>query len=91
MTLVERTLAGRDAAAIDRLDLYLRVYDQASASELSRRREKVLAACAAQQREPASHGVAEQIVSALVGWAEIVRPLLRREMNLELDTPAEQD
>jgi hypothetical protein len=89
--LVERTLAGQDAAAIDRLDLYLRVYGRASASELSRRRENVVAACQAQRREPASQRAAEQIIGALTGWAEIVRPLQLYEAHRNRDDAASRE
>ena len=87
-TLVERTLAGQDAAAIDQLDLYLRVYGRASASELSRRRENVMAACEAQRREPASQRAAEQIIGALTRWAEIARPLQLYEAHRNRDDAA---
>jgi hypothetical protein len=90
-TLVERTLSGQDAAAIDKLDMYLRVYGQAAASELSRRREKIAAACEAQRQAPADQRPTEQIIAAVRGWIDVARPLQLYESHLNRDEAASQE
>jgi len=90
-TLVERVLSGQDAAAIDKLDMYLRVYGLAAASELSRRREKIAAACEAQRKATADQRATEQIIAAVAGWIDVARPLQLYESHLNRDEAASQE
>jgi hypothetical protein len=72
---VKRVLASADSSLIQKLDSYLRAYNNAAASELSLRRENVVTACDAVRNDPKNEHAIKQIVDALRRWSEFGEPL----------------
>jgi hypothetical protein len=72
---VKRVLASEDSLLSQKLDSYVRAYNNAAASELSLRREKVVTACDALRNDPKKECAIEQITDALRRWREIGEPL----------------
>jgi hypothetical protein len=79
---VKRVLANQDASQLQKLDTYIRAYNHAAASEISRRREKVLTACDALRSDPKSERAIEQISGALRQWNAYGQPLQLFESHM---------
>jgi hypothetical protein len=79
---VKRALAINDPSLIQKLDAYLRAYNNAAASELSFRREGVVTACDALRNDPKNERAIEQIADALRRWSEFGEPLQLFESHM---------
>jgi hypothetical protein len=79
---VKHVLGDEDTSVIQKLDPYLRAYNNAAASELSLQREKVVTACDAVRNNPKNERAIEQIGAALRRWNEFGEPLKLFESHM---------
>jgi hypothetical protein len=79
---VKRVLASEDSSLIHKLDPYVRAYNNAAASELSLRREKVVTACDALRNDLKNERAIAQIADALRRWSEFGEPLQLFESHM---------
>jgi hypothetical protein len=89
---VRRVLRTDNSAIIGKLDGYVRAYGNSVASELSRRREKVVAASGTISASPTNASeTADQLIEAVREWSEIAEPLQMYEAHLLRDDPHTRD
>jgi uncharacterized membrane protein (UPF0127 family) len=88
---VARVLDGGDAALIAKLDTYVRVYSNAAAPELARRREEVSIACDALRGDPKNEIIIASIGTTLRRWNEIGRPLQLFESHMHREDALARD
>jgi hypothetical protein len=89
---VRRVLRTDNSAIIGKLDGYVRAYGNTVASELSRRREKVVAASGTISASPTNASeTADQLIEAVREWSEIAEPLQMYEAHLLRDDPHTRD
>jgi tetratricopeptide (TPR) repeat protein len=72
---VSRISSGSDTATIFRLDVYVSMFRQIVASELSKRSEAVTAACDEIRRNPKPDSAYRKLDKALRVWMALVRPV----------------
>ena len=88
---VKRVLEKGDPSEIKQLDRFVRLYSQAISPELSRRREKVVAACDAVRTDPKNRDVVDQIAQTLHSWNQIERPAQLFESYMNREEPQARD
>jgi hypothetical protein len=88
---VKRVLKSEDSSLIQKLDPYVRAYNNAAASELSLRREKVVTACDALRNDPKNEREIGQIADALRLWSELGKPLQLFESHMHREDAQARD
>jgi len=88
---VSRILAGADAAAVFRLDVYVSMFRQTVASELSKRREAVVTACDEIRKNPKLDATYRKLDKALRFWMALVRPVQAYETHRQREDPAARE
>ncbi|WP_259223157.1 tetratricopeptide repeat protein [Bradyrhizobium japonicum] len=88
---VSRVVAGGDSAAVFRLDVYVSVFRQIVASELSRRREDVVAICDQIRKNPKPEGAYRRLDQALRFWMALVRPVQTYETHRQREDSAARE
>lgn len=88
---VSRIVAGGDSAALFRLDVYVSMFRQAVASELSKRREAVVAACDEIRRNPKPDAAYRKLDKAVRFWMALVRPVQTYENHRQREDAATRE
>jgi hypothetical protein len=89
---VSKIVAGADSPTIFRLDVYVSMFRQAAASELSKRSEAVVAACEEIRRNPKSDASFRKLEKALrFFWIALVRPVQTYETHRQREDPAARE
>ncbi|MCK1715041.1 hypothetical protein [Bradyrhizobium sp. 143] len=88
---VSRIVAGGDAAAVFRLDVYVSMFRQIVASELSKRSEAVVAACDEIRKDPKREAAYGKLDKALRFWMALVRPVQTYETHRQREDSAARE
>jgi tetratricopeptide (TPR) repeat protein len=88
---VSKIVAGADSPTIFRLDVYVSMFRQAAASEVSKRSEAVVAACEEIRRNPKSDASFRKLEKALRFWIALVRPVQTYETHRQREDPAARE
>ena len=88
---VSKIFAGADSQTIFLLDLYIGMFRQSVASELSKRSEAVVASCDAIKRHPKSDASYGKLEKALQSWIALVRPVQAYETHRQREDPAARE
>lgn len=72
---VSKIVSGSDNATIFRLDVYVSMFRQTVASELSKRSESVVAVCDVIRKDPKPDATYRKLDKALRFWIALVRPI----------------
>ncbi|MET4524062.1 tetratricopeptide repeat protein [Bradyrhizobium sp. JR18.2] len=78
---VSKIVSGSDNATIFRLDVYVSMFRQTVASELSKRSEAVVAACEEIRKNPKPEAAYRKFDKALRFWIALVRPVQTYETH----------
>jgi tetratricopeptide (TPR) repeat protein len=72
---VSKIAVGADSPTLFRLDVYVAMFRQTAASELSKRGEAIIAACEEIRKNPKSDASYRKLESALRVWIALLRPV----------------
>ncbi|MBB4426588.1 tetratricopeptide (TPR) repeat protein [Bradyrhizobium sp. CIR48] len=88
---VSRIVAGGDSAAVFRLDVYVSMFRQAVAAELSKRSEAVVAACDEIRKNQKPDAAYRKLDKALRFWMALVRPVQTYETHRQREDTATRE
>lgn len=88
---VSRIVAGADNATMFRLDVYVSMFRQTVASELSKRSEAVVAACEEIRKNPKPDAAFRKLDKALRFWIALVRPIQTYETYRQREDAATRE
>ncbi|QQO19088.1 hypothetical protein JJB98_03755 [Bradyrhizobium diazoefficiens] len=88
---VSRIVAGGDSAAVFSLDVYVSMFRQTVASELSKRSEAVVAACDEVRKNPKPDAAYRKLDKALRFWMALVRPVQTYETHRQREDAATRE
>lgn len=88
---VSKIVSRNESATIFRLDVYVSMFRQTAASELSKRSEAVVAACEEIRKNPKADAAYRKLEKALRFWIALVRPVQTYETHRHREDAATRD
>lgn len=88
---VSRIVAAGDSAALFRLDVYVSMFRQTVASELSKRSEAIVAACGEIRKNPKPDAAYRKLDKAVRFWMALVRPVQTYETHRQREDAATRE
>lgn len=88
---VSKRVAGADGPTLFRLDVYVTMFHQMAASELSKRSEDVEAACDKIRKSPKSEVAYSELKAGLKIWISLLRPVQTYETHRQREDAATRE